>query len=66
MLELGGEDVIAWGGDMDGEITCDPGLSTPYGVGRFADYLAEHGIGEAAVQKIFFDNAYRFFKKQVK
>ena len=51
---------------MDGEITCDPGLSTPYGVGRFADYLAEHGIGEAAVQKIFFDNAYRFFKKQVK
>ena len=33
MLELGGEDVIAWGGDMDGEITCDPGLSTPYGVG---------------------------------
>ena len=66
MLELGGEDVIAWGGDMDGEITCDPGLSTPYGVGRFADYLAEHGIGEAAVQKIFFDNAYRFFKQQVK
>ena len=66
MLELGGEDVIAWGGDMDGEITCDPDLNTPYGVGRFADYLVEHGIGEAAVQKIFFDNAYRFFKQQVK
>ena len=25
---------------MDGEITCDPDLSSPYGLGQFADYLS--------------------------
>ncbi len=66
MLELGGEDVIAWGGDMDGEITCDPSLSNPYSVGLYADYLVSHGISEEAVRKIYFENAYRFFQKNVK
>lgn len=66
MLELGGEDVIAWGGDMDGEITCDPDLATPYGVGKYAEYLLAHGIGEDAVRKLYFDNAYRFFIRNVK
>lgn len=66
MLELGGEDVIAWGGDMDGEITCDPDLSTPYGVGCYGEYLVKHGIKEEAVRKLCFDNAYRFFTQNVK
>lgn len=29
MLELGGEDVIAWGMDLDGGVTCDPSIGTP-------------------------------------
>lgn len=28
MLELGGEDVIAWGMDLDGGVTCDPSIGT--------------------------------------
>lgn len=66
MLELGGEHVIAWGGDMDGEITCDPDLATPYGVGQYARYLLAHGIGEEAVNGLYFQNAYRFFTENVK
>lgn len=66
MLDLGGEGVIAWGGDMDGEITCDPDLADPAGVGRYAEYLLAHGIGEEAVRKLYFDNAYRFFLKNVR
>lgn len=66
MLELGGEDVVAWGADMDGEITCDPDLSTPYGVGQYGTYLLAHGIGEEVVKKLYFDNAYRFFMNHVK
>ena len=58
--------MIAWGGDMDGEITCDPSLSNPYSVGLYADYLVSHGISEEAVRKIYFENAYRFFQKNVK
>lgn len=66
MLELGGEDIIAWGMDLDGEITCDPDLLSPYGVCRYAEYLMEHGISEAAVEKLYFDNAYGFFKNNIK
>ena len=65
MLELGGEDVIAWGGEFDWGITCDPELSTPLGVGNYGQYLLSHGIGETAVRKLYFENAYRFFKKQI-
>lgn len=66
MLELGGEHVIAWGGDLDGEITCDPDLADPYGVGKYAQYLLDHGIGEEAVQGLYFRNAYRFFTSNVR
>ena len=66
MLELGGEHVIAWGGDLDGEITCDPDLAEPYGVGKYARYLLDHGIGEEAVQGLYFRNAYRFFTSNVR
>ena len=63
MLELGGEDVIAWGMDLDGGVTCDP-IGTP---------LLRHteniwwNMGSAVccgiriVDKLSFDNAYRFF-----
>lgn len=66
MLELGGEDVIAWGGDFDGGITCDPELATPLGVGSYGQYLLDHGISETIVKKLYFENAYRFFQKNVR
>lgn len=62
MLELGGEDSIAWGTDLDGQITCDPSLGSPLGAASFGRYLIERGIPEAAVKKFSFENAYRFFK----
>ena len=44
MLELGGEDCIAWGTDLDGQITCDPSLGSPFGAASFGTYLAERGF----------------------
>ena len=66
MLELGGEDVIAWGTDFDGEITCNPDLVSPIGIARYGAYLTAHGIPEEAVRKMSFENAYRFFQKWTK
>ena len=63
MLELGGEDVIAWGMDLDGGVTCDPSIGTPYGAAAYGEYLVEHGISREIVDKLSFDNAYRFFTK---
>lgn len=59
-LDLGGEDVVCIGGDLDG-------ASLPFcmeGVGSMpALYHAflEHGFSEHITDKIFFENAYRFF-----
>ena len=66
MLELGGEDVIAWGMDLDGGVTCDPSIGTPYGGAAYGEYLVEHGISRKIVDKLSFDNAYRFFTKDQK
>ena len=65
MLELGGEDCIAWGTDLDGQITCDPSLSSPFGAASFGAYLTERGIPEPAVKKFCFENAYRFFRSHM-
>ncbi len=61
MLELGGENIIAWGGDLDGGITCDPELGTPWGEASYGAYLEAHGISRAIVDKLRFGNAWRFF-----
>lgn len=66
MLELGGEDVIAWGMDLDGGVTCDPSIGTPYGGAAYGEYLVEHGISRKIVDKLSFDNAYRFFTRDQK
>lgn len=66
MLELGGEEVIAWGTDFDGEITCHPDLESPYGIAKYGDYLTAHGIPEKVVKKMAFENAYNFFRKWTK
>ena len=66
MLELGGEDVIAWGMDLDGGVTCDPSIGTPYGGAAYGEYLVEHGISRKIVDKLSFYNAYRFFTRDQK
>lgn len=66
MLELGGENIIAWGTDFDGDITVAPGLEHPRGLIQFADYLLKMGIKEAIINKLYFENAYQFFKKNLK
>ena len=65
MLELGGEDVIAWGMDLDGGVTCDPSIGTPYGAAAYGEYLVKHGISRKVVDKLSFDNAYRFFTENL-
>lgn len=66
MLELGGEDVIAWGTDYDGDITIAPGLEHPRGLITFADYLLNMGIEQQIIDKLYFENAYRFFTSNLK
>lgn len=62
MLELGGEDVIACGSDFDGA-DIDESLSTPVKFASVAEYLLKKGISQKEVDKIFFENALRFFSK---
>lgn len=66
MLELGGEDTIAFGADFDGEITAPRGMDNPYGVGCFAEYLLKKGISQQVIDKLYYENAVRFFEKNVK
>lgn len=49
--------------DLDGGVTCDPSIGTPYGAAAYGEYLVEHGISREIVDKLSFDNAYRFFTK---
>lgn len=65
MLELGGENVIAWGTDFDGGITCDPSLGDPYKAAAFGSYLTARGIPRGTVEKFSFENAYGFFKRHM-
>ncbi|MCD8248656.1 MAG: membrane dipeptidase [Lachnospiraceae bacterium] len=62
MLELGGEDVIACGSDFDGA-DIDPALDTPAKFASFADYLLAKNVSQAMIDKIFFDNALEFFRR---
>ncbi len=59
---LGGEDAIAFGFDLDGTA-----LPTSWWGGTVAEQLAEYllsrGISQAAIEKLIFDNAYRFFTR---
>lgn len=61
-LELGGENTLALGSDFDGCTTLSC-LQTTKDFGGLYDYLCKTGYGKNLVNKIFFDNALRFFKK---
>lgn len=60
IIEVGGEDVIAMGTDFDG---CDINdeLAGIDKIPMLYDFLGNHGFDEKLLNKIFFDNADRFF-----
>lgn len=60
IIEVGGEDVIAMGTDFDG---CDINdeLAGIEKIPLLYDFLGNHGFDEKLLNKIFFDNADRFF-----
>lgn len=62
-MELGGEDVIGIGGDLDG---CDlpTELSHVGDLTKIADTLARHNYSEELIQKIFWKNFLTFVQKQ--
>ncbi len=62
ILSLGGENVLALGGDMDG-CQLPPDIQ---GLGewpRLAEYMAAHNYPQALIDRIFFANAHRFAKR---
>jgi len=62
-LELGGEDVLALGSDMDGVVDIHPCLRSLDQVPRLRESLCGSGISAAVADKILFENAQRFFAR---
>lgn len=61
ILELGGENVLSIGSDFDGcEINQE--LSGVDKIPALEEFLLEKGIGKELAEKIFYKNAYNFFK----
>lgn len=61
ILELGGEEIIAIGSDFDG-CEINPALSSVDKIPDLAAFLLEKGFNKRLVDKIFYKNAYNFFK----
>ncbi|MBR2731769.1 MAG: membrane dipeptidase [Clostridia bacterium] len=61
ILELGGENALAIGSDFDG---CEihPDLAGVDRMPALRAYLAAHGLDAALLDRIFFENAAKFFK----
>ena len=61
IIETGGEDILAVGSDFDG-CTIHPDMA---GVEKMRDLYAffrDNGVSETVCEKIFFENAFQFFK----
>ena len=61
-LELGGEDILSLGSDFDGTSIPEE-FDSLAKVDRIYNALLDHGCGKAVTDKIFFDNADRYFLK---
>lgn len=60
VLELGGEDILAIGGDFDGcSVFADP-IEGVQSIPDFKQAVQQAGIGKAVTDKIFYENAQRF------
>ena len=62
-LSLGGEDVLCLGCDFDGIPAAPEGLGDVSRLGALADALASRGVPPRVVDKIFFENAFRFAQR---
>lgn len=58
-LDLGAEQNLAFGCDYDG-CTVHPSLNGLDKIPYLADFLLQHGIAQNLLEKIFFENGYRF------
>ena len=63
-LELGGEDCLALGSDFDGA-DLPPWLDSPEKAAGLYGAFRERGYGAALCDKIFFENALDFFRKNL-
>ena len=61
ILEIGGADVLAIGSDFDG-CTMHPAMSGVQYIPSLYAYFRQNGLDDTVCQKIFFGNAWQFFK----
>ena len=61
-LSLGGEDCLAMGSDFDGAATPE-GITGIESIERLAELFAQHGYSDALIDRIFYQNSFRFFEK---
>ncbi len=64
ILSLGGENVLALGGDLDGIGSLPKGISNVSDLIKLGEYF-EKELGEELTEKIFYGNADEFFKKYI-
>ncbi len=62
-IELGGEDNIAIGTDYDGAEVDFP-INSVDKIGILCDYLLDRGVSQTLLDKLFFENAERLFRKE--
>ena len=62
-LSLGGEDILAMGGDMDGSSMPKDLADGLGGVPRLYELFLRHNYSEALLDKLFYGNAARFFQE---
>ena len=61
VLEMGGEDCLAIGGDFDGCSGHFPeGINGVQSIPLLREELLKHGFTEELTEKIFYENAHRF------
>ena len=66
ILDLGGEDVLAFGGDLDGSSDMFPqGFKGIESISLIREAMEKEGFGVRLADKIFFDNARAFVLKNV-
>lgn len=66
VCELGGEDILAIGSDFDGCSQFPEGIRDVSSIPGLYGFLEKSGFGKQIVEKIFFGNAARFLKYNVK
>lgn len=66
VLEMGGEDVLALGTDFDGCSILPDEIEGVQSIPVLYDFMWKNGFDKVLLDKIFFENAYRFVMEKVK